>query len=183
MLVHRVDTLVIVKKFKPSDSAIQRYNTFHVTLPVDKNLNFASYIDVEPYYYLLLLVYFILFNFFMGSTPGKYSLGLKLVTKNRNYPSLSNSIKREVLRFSPILIIVLGEFIFSLTQESVNLDDPEVIRSLFRTISAPASSGALVLLISNTIAVILAVVFVITWIRWREQILYDRVSGLYVINE
>lgn len=118
--------------------------------------------------------------------PGKRLLSLHVATVDGGPPGFSTELKRELLKFLPIIILALFNIIGFLAVKSVQPDFDQLIQQMIQQ----ARDGNIVTAGGLTVSVVLPAIVLILgliwWlyplIVWRGQTLYDRFSGCKVIK-
>ncbi|QND47416.1 RDD family protein [Rhizobium lusitanum] len=119
-------------------------------------------------------------------TPGKRLLSLHVATVDGGPPGLSTELKREVLKFLPIVILALLNIIWFFVPKPVQTDFDHLIQQMIqqaRDGNIVAAGGSTV---SGSLTLIVLILGLIWWIYplivWRGQTLYDRFSGCKVMK-
>lgn len=115
-----------------------------------------------------------------GSTPGKRLVALRVVQQSGEPPPFARAIKRETLRMLPLIIATFDVPLGLLLNAVFGTGD-----ILLDLISAVRSPGAPLQIVTLLVSVLfLPLVGIVWWalplIRWRGQMIYDRLAGCYV---
>jgi uncharacterized RDD family membrane protein YckC len=119
-------------------------------------------------------------------TPGKRLLSLHVATVDGGPPGLSTELKREVLKFLPILILALLNIIWFFAVKSVQPDFDHIIEQTIRQVRDGNVVTTVGLTASGALTAIVLIFGLIWWIYplivWRGQTLYDRFSDCKVMK-
>lgn len=115
-----------------------------------------------------------------GSTPGKRLVALRVVQQSGEPPPFATAIKRETLRMLPLIIATFNVPLVLLLNSVFGTGD-----ILLDLINAVRSTGAPLQIVTLLVSVLfLPLVGIVWWalplIRWRGQMIYDRLAGCYV---
>lgn len=148
--------------------------TRHLRYPVDADLNPIASINIESLVSLLLPLFFALMLTHSGTTIGKKILGL-VVRDNANvHSTLGTFLKREYLRFFPIVVwslltLFLGGVYFSPADLPEAAQQLESMSVLFQY-----------LWLFVILQLVVLVFYGVNLIRWRGKMFYDQICDLEV---
>lgn len=119
------------------------------------------------------------------ATFGKRILAINVVTLENSTPTLRAALRREILKFSPILLSILFDMIIIMSwfgEFNSGLGTPEqIVNELAPLVPDPFSLTAWIVP-SALLSLIVVIFYLGSFVRWRGQTFWDRFAGLKVTN-
>lgn len=145
-----------------------------INIVVDEELTPLTHIDLTNIIYLIMPLFFAIALATTGTTLGKRIMRLKLHNQSGQPLSIARYVGREYLRYLPWIIpaaigLLASPLVF-------NPSDIELLISKLDDFQFVAN----ILLATGVATVIIVVVYLVSLLRWRGHMFYDKITGFEV---